>query len=109
MSNGLLGKAISSTNNWVTLYTAPSSAVIDFTTVNIHIVNKDVDIASVDLAITTNGSPSDVDFIGFKDELNAEGGAVEYNCFIVSPGEKIMMRSNNNLTIGRAHGLEKLK
>ncbi len=107
MSNGLLGKAVSVANDWVVLYTAPDATAVEFATVNIHILNKDGAVANVDLAIATAASPGEVDFIGYKDELIAEGGAVEYNCFILSPGEKVMMRSNNATTIGRVHGLEK--
>ncbi len=107
MSNGLLGKAVSVANDWVVLYTAPAADTIEFATVNIHILNKDAAIANVDLAITALATPGEIDYIGFKDELVAEGGAVEYNCFVLSPGEKVMVRSNNAVTIGRVHGLEK--
>lgn len=107
MSNGLLGKAVSVANDWVVLYTAPADTVIEFATVNMHILNKDGSIANVDLAITDAATPAEVDYIGFKDELVAQGGAVEYNCFVLSPGEKVMLRSDNAATIGRVHGLEK--
>lgn len=106
MANGLLGKQVSQTNQFVLLYEVPATGV-EFATVTIHVLNMHTDIAQVDVAITNAATPTDADFIGYKDELVAEGGVVEYNCYTVSPGEKIYMRSNNNRTTGRVHGLEK--
>lgn len=108
MTNGLLGKNISQAGQFVTIYEVPATGV-EFATVSIHVLNKDANIGVVDVAICGTGVtvPTDTDYISFKDELVAEGGVVEHNCFLVSPGEKIMVRSNNSQTVTRVHGLEK--
>lgn len=107
MANGLLGKIVSSTNQFVQAYQVPIAGV-EFATVSIHVLNKNASIAHVDIAVGMQATPEDVDFISFKDELVAEGGVVEHNCFLMSPGERVLVRSDNAETIIRVHGLEKL-
>lgn len=106
MANGLLGKQLSQAGQFVTVYTVPATGV-QFATVNINILNKAGTIANVDVAITDQNTPSDVDFIAFQDELAATGGSVGHTYLPLSPGEKVMVRSNNALTVTRVHGLEK--
>jgi hypothetical protein len=107
MANGLLGKAVSVANQFVQAYQVPAAGV-EFATVSIHVLNKDTAIGRVDIAVGPTDTPEDVDFISFKDELVAEGGVVEHNCFLLSPGERVLVRSDNAQTIIRVHGLEKL-
>ena len=107
MANGLLGKAVSVANQFVQAYQVPATGV-EFATVSIHVLNKDTAIGRVDIAVGPTDTPGDVDFISFKDELVAEGGVVEHNCFLLSPGERVLVRSDNAQTVIRVHGLEKL-
>lgn len=107
MANGLLGKAVSVANQFVQAYQVPATGV-EFATVSIHVLNKEASIAQVDIAVGVSATPADVDYVSFKDELVAGGGVVEHNCFIMSPGERVLVRSDNSRTIIRVHGLEKL-
>lgn len=106
MANGRLGKVTTVANTWVLVYTAPAN--VEFVTVNANIVNTATTVALVDVAITSAATPAIVDTIGWKDELTNDGGSVEYNCYLMSPGEKLYVRATNANTIVRAHGLEKV-
>jgi len=106
MANGRLGKVTTTANTWMLVYTAPTT--VEFTTINVNIVNTAATLATVDVAITNAATPTVGDTIGWKDVLANDGGSVEYECYLMSPGEKLYVRSTNANTIVRAHGLEKI-
>lgn len=106
MSSSLLGKAISVANTYVNVYTVPSTGV-EFATVSVNIVNTGPAVANIDVAIATSPVPTIEDVIGWKDEVVNDGGSVEYNCYLMFPGESLYIRSTNSNTVIRAHGLIK--
>lgn len=105
MANGLLGKAVSQNNNNVTVYTVPVD--VEFATVTVMIVNTGGTIATVDTYVTTETNPTNVDLVGYQDELPINGGSVEYTCLVIGTGEKIIVNANNDQCVIRVHGLEK--
>lgn len=107
MSNGLLGKAMSVAGSQVQGYAAPAG--IQFATININCLNTDpVNEANVSIAITTSGAPSAADYIDKASIIPANGGVLERNCIIVSPNEKVYVKSDNSLVAIRVSGLEQL-
>lgn len=105
MANGLLGKAVSQTNNDVTVYKVPVTA--EFATVTIMVTNTSGSIATVNTYVTSAANPTNSDVVGFQDELTAVGGSVEYSCMVLSSGEKVVINANNDRCVIRVHGLEK--
>jgi hypothetical protein len=105
MANGLLGKAVSQTNNDVTVYEVPVTA--EFATVTIMVSNTSGSIATVNTYVTSAVNPTTDDLIGFQDELTALGGSVEFTCMVLSAGEKVVVNANNDECVIRVHGLEK--
>ena len=105
MANGLLGKAVSQTNNDVTVYEVPVTA--EFATVTIMVTNTSGTIATVSTYVTSATNPTNSDVVGFQDELTAFGGSVEYSCMVLSSGEKVVINANNGQCVIRVHGLEK--
>lgn len=106
MSNGVLGKSMSSAGSNVTVYTAPSG--IDFATISITLCNLGGINAAVRLAIGTNVSPSPQDYVEYGAELPANGGILERTCLVVSPNENVIVFADSNDVSIRVFGLEKI-
>jgi hypothetical protein len=102
MSNGLLGKSMSSNTSNIVLYTVPATA--EFATVTVAILNQDTTDRNFDLIITS-GSPSAVDYIEKTATIPAKG-VYERTCLVLSPGEKIIVYADTNLMSVRVFGLE---
>lgn len=106
MANGILGKAMSQANSNVTVYTVPGNA--QFATVNINLCNQAGASATAKIAITTSASPAAADYIDNGSIIPASGGILERTCLVLSPGEKVIVETNNSNTSIRVHGLEQL-
>lgn len=104
MANGLLGKAISTANTNVTVYTAPSSA--QYATVNVTAVNIGNTNAKLRLAVTLAASPGNADYIEYDAQIPANGGVLERTCLVLSPNEKIIIHSDQATVAVRVNGLE---
>jgi hypothetical protein len=105
MSNGLLGKSLSIAGEFVKVYQVPVG--VDFATVTAAIINTGSSIAIVDTAISSSTIPGQIDHIGWNDEITADGGSLEYTCYLMSPGESLFVRADSSQVIIRAYGLEK--
>lgn len=106
MANGVLGKTLSVAGTEVIAYTAP--ATLDFATISINLVNQAVADAVVKVAVTTSASASPADYIDFNSVLPGNGGGLERTCIVVSPGENVIIESDNSNVAIRVYGLEKL-
>lgn len=106
MANGVLGKTMSVAGTEVIAYTAPAN--LDFATISINLVNQAAADASVKIAVTTSASASPGDYIDFNAVLPADGGGLERTCIVVSPGENVIIESDNSNVAVRVYGLEKL-
>lgn len=106
MSNGVLGKGMSSANNNVVIYTAPSN--LDFATVNISLCNLGSGDATVRVAIGTSATPSPQDYIEYGAIIPGNGGILERTCMVVSPNEHVIVFSDTPDIAARVFGLEKV-
>jgi hypothetical protein len=106
MANGLLGKAMSVANSWVPVYEVPVAGVV-FSTVSYNVVNMDTVDIFLKMAITTSNSPSPADFVDFNAVIPSNGGIVERNCLVLSPGEKMFFQVSSGNAAIRVYGLEK--
>ena len=104
MANGLLGKIITVANSNVTVYTAPSA--VQYATVNINATNIGAEVAKLRIAITLTTTPTNTDYIEYDTEIAANGGVLERTCLILSPNEKIIVRSDKATVAIRVNGLE---
>lgn len=105
MSNGVLGKSMSSAGSNVVVYTAPAG--IDFATVSINLCNLGVADAGVRIAISTNVSPSPQDYIEYGSIVPGNGGILERTCMVVSPNENVIVFADSADVAVRVFGLEK--
>lgn len=87
------------------LYTAPSTVL--YTEVDVLVVNSNVADRSLKLYVTTSpGSPSTTERVEDGVVVPANGGKLELNGLILSPGESIVIYpSGTNLT-ARVQGRE---
>lgn len=106
MSNGVLGKSMSSVNSNVVVYTAPSNA--DFVTASINLCNLGATPAVVRVAICTGINPSPQDYIEYGATIPENGGILERTCMVLSPNESIIVFSDSPDVAARVFGLEKI-
>lgn len=106
MSNGLLGKALSSSTQAVAPYTVDSNA--SFATVTASLVNTGPEDAKVTLSVTTAINPGLEDCIEFEAVIPASGGTLERTCMLMSPGEKLVMQCDKDTVVLRVTGLEEI-
>lgn len=106
MSNGKLGKAMSSSLAPVSVYQAPVS--VDFVTASISLLNVGLEDAIVKVSIANSLTPLPVDYIESGQVVSKNGGRVIINCELLSAGERILVESTTNNVVIRATGLEKL-
>lgn len=106
MSNGVLGKTMSTANTEVTPYTVPVTA--EFATVSINLVNKGTVEAKVKIAIGTSLTAGAADYIEFGGIIPPNGGILERTCIVCSQNENIIVEADSNDVAIRVYGLEKL-
>lgn len=107
MSNGLLGKSMSTANGYVTLYTVPPTA--QYSSLVVNVVNTDpANTATIRLALTTSPQlPGLLDHIEYGAQIPANGGIYDRTGLILSPGESVAVWSDNSNLAVRVSGLEK--
>jgi hypothetical protein len=103
MSGGLLGRALSSTNAYVKVYTLPSNKI--FSVANIIILNTSSINTSLVLAISKNPVPTAADIVIFNRVVG--GNASIRKPLIMSPGESVYILAGNSSTIARVSGITK--
>ena len=104
MANGLLGKAVSVANGNTKVYTVPSD--VQFATVSVCLVNRGAANSTARIAICSTDTPTNSEYVEFGVVLEANGGALERTCLILSPGERVIVYADSaNLSI-RVQGLE---
>jgi len=106
MSNGVLGKALSSANNNVIIYTVPAGA--DFATASINLTNIGNVDSVVRIAIGTSAVPSPQDYVEYGATIPGNGGILERTCMVLSPNEHIIVFADSSDIAIRVFGLEKL-
>jgi hypothetical protein len=104
MASGKLGSnALTAATN-VTVYTVPADTVA---ALNINMVNRSAGVtATVRLAVGTNASPANADYIEFGAQLEP-GGVLERTSIAASAGERVVAWASTGDVTVRVHGLER--
>lgn len=105
MSNGVLGKSMSSANANVTVYTVP--ALVDFVTFSLNIVNLGATDGHVRVAIGTSAVPSPQDYVEYGATIPGNGGILERTCMLASANENVIVYADSADMAIRVMGLEK--
>lgn len=106
MQDGRLGVAMTIPNQWVEVYQVPTMGV-RYATVNISALNMSDGPAKMDLAITIGTTPSMEEFVLFKNSLPESGAINDLTCRTLSPGERVLVRADNENVSVRVEGLIK--
>lgn len=101
--SGKLGSAALVADTLTTVYTVPESQVA---TLNIALVNRGVEPATVRVAITDAVAPGDADWIEYDATIPATGGVMERTALVTGAGENIIIHSNVGTVSARIHGFE---
>lgn len=108
MSQGFLGKAMSSSAGAVNVYTAPASTV-EFATVTIKLANTGPEDAVAKVSISTSSAPQLMDQIEPNAVIPAMGGSLTLSCELMGPGESVFVECDKNTVAIRVTGLEEPK
>jgi Fe-S cluster assembly scaffold protein SufB len=104
MASGKLGAAAIPAAAYTTVYTVPASTV---SSINVALVNRGSDPASVRVAITTETvAPLDADFIEFDAVIPENGGILERTALVAGAGERVMIYTDVATLSARVHGFE---
>lgn len=103
MASGKLGSAAPAADTDTTVYTVPSATVA---TVNVSVVNRGADAATVRVAITSAASPAAADWVEYDAPVPGAGGVLERTALVAGAGEKIIVRANTANCTVRVHGFE---
>jgi len=99
---GLLGKAAMAADTDTLVYSVPADVGA---TVNINVLNRGTETATVKVSLGTTEPPSTGDFI--EDiSLPAAGGVLERTAIACSAGEKIIIHASTADCVVRVHGVE---
>ncbi len=104
MATGLLGKKMSVANADAIVYTVPQG--IQFTNLNINIVNTGSTDSKVRVCVSTAAASSAADAIEWDNKIPANGGVLERTCILASPGENIIIFADSSNLAVRVSGLE---
>ena len=102
MASGRLGVAALSANTDTTVYTVPTGFI---GSLNIAVVNRGSDTASVNVAISTTGTPATNEYVEFGVTIPANG-ILERTAIVASAGERVVVRSSTADCSVRVHGFE---
>ena len=102
MPSGKLGSAALAAATSTTVYTVPTATIA---TLNVSIVNRGFTTARVDVAVGTNASPADADYLEFGAEVPANG-VLERTAIVASAAERVVARSSTANCTVRVHGFE---
>jgi hypothetical protein len=105
MANGLYGKGVTVANTWTLVYTVPSSG-LSVATTDLDVCNVTTNTSSLSIAIGTGSSPADGDYIDTP-SLSANGGKYEWAGKLLSPGEKVWIKTTQTGVNYRMTGLSK--
>jgi hypothetical protein len=104
MASGKLGAADIPAAAYTTVYTVPADTVA---TLNLSLVNRGADPATVRVAITTEaGDPLDADFIEYDAVIPGAGGILERTALMAGAEEKVKIYSDVATISARVHGFE---
>ncbi|KAA5603035.1 hypothetical protein F1188_20095 [Roseospira marina] len=103
MASGRLGTAAPPADTDTTVYTVPADTVA---TLNVAVVNRGDDAATVRVAVTPDAAPADADWIEYDVVIPAGGGVLERSGIVAGPGERVIVRDDAGTCTYRIHGFE---
>ena len=102
MSSGLFGKTVTSANNYVKVWEVPATGIV-FAVPSVLAVNTSHSAANVKIYISNSDTPGLGDLVDIS-ELAGDGGKLTLSCHCLSPGEKIVVWSDNSEVVVRVEG-----
>lgn len=102
MAFGKLASVVLAADTDTVVYTVPDNCL--YAEININVLNPDVADCTAKMAIAATATPAADEYIENGIILPANGGILERTDQIVGPGEKIIVRSTNAVTVVRVSG-----
>lgn len=103
MATGRLGVAAPAAETYSTVYQVPASTVA---TLNVAVVNRGEDVATVRVAVAISGSPTNAEFIEYGATVPANGGVLERTAIVACAGERVVVHCSTGNCSVRVHGFE---
>lgn len=103
MASGILGQAAPSAATNTTVYTVPSAKVGTF---SINIVNRNGSVATVRIAISASGTPSNSEYIEYGAQVLANGGVLERTGLVAQAAKNVVVYSDVANTSVTVYGYE---
>lgn len=105
MPSGRLGIAAPAANTNTTVYIVPAATVA---TLNVAVVNRGADAATVRVAVATSAAPITAEFIEYGVQVPANGGVLERTAIVASAGEQVVVHCSTANCSVRVHGFEEV-
>lgn len=105
MAAGRLGAVTLTASTNTTVYTAPDT--VYYSEVDIALLNPGTTDATIELAVSKTGTPSDAEYIEKGAIVFKAGGVVVRSNVKMSPGEMVVAKSNQAGVVVRVTGVEK--
>ena len=102
---GNLGKIMTQANNWVSVYTVPTSIAYSSVTL-INFANNDTVAATITLSIGTSSPPGTLDTVTPPFTIDPNFTERDRTLHVLSPGEKIFVYCTSSLASIRVEGFE---
>jgi len=90
MASGILGQYTLQANTDTVVYTVPAAKI---TTCSINIVNRNVNTATLRIALSSTSSPSNSEFLEYGATLN-QSGVLERTGIVLDAGKNIIVYSD---------------
>lgn len=103
MASGILGQSAPSAATNTTVYTVPSAKTGTF---SINIVNRGTATATVRIAISATGSPSNAEYIEYGAQILANGGILERTGIVAQATKNVVVFSDLADTSVTVYGYE---
>jgi len=102
MAFGKLASVVLAANTDIVVYTVPDNCL--YAEINVNVLNPDAADCTAQLALAATATPAADEYIEKGVILPANGGVLERTDQVVGPGEKIIVRSTNAVTVVRVSG-----
>ena len=102
MASGILGQSAPAATTNTTVYTVPASTLA---VVNISVVNRGGSAATVKLALSSSGTPSDDEWIEFNTSIDSTA-VLERTGVVLQATKNVVVHASSADTSISVHGLE---
>lgn len=102
MATGVLGTADLAAATNTSLYTVPAST---FSVITVNLVNRGATAATVRIALSNSGTPSDSDYIEYDVSVTPKG-VIERTGIVMQAGKVLVVRASAVGVSAVAYGIE---